>query len=63
MSDKDQGKLVYTTRAFLDEARDAMRGDVLRALIELITNADDAYNGKGGYTTLQIKGLSFLYFP
>ena len=48
MSDKDQGKLVYTTRAFLDEARDAMRGDVLRALIELITNADDAYNGKGG---------------
>ena len=48
MSDKDQGKLVYTTRAFLDEARDAMRGDVLRALIELITNADDAYNGEGG---------------
>jgi hypothetical protein len=26
----------------------AMRGDVIRALIELITNADDAYDGKGG---------------
>jgi hypothetical protein len=48
MADKDEGKLVYTTRGFLQDAQDAMRGDVLRALIELITNADDAYNGKGG---------------
>ena len=55
MSDKDQGKLVYTTRAFLDEARDAMRGDVLRALIELITNADDAYNGKGGDIHINVR--------
>jgi hypothetical protein len=44
MTDKDQGKLVYTTRGFLQDAQDAMRGDVLRALIELITNADDANN-------------------
>ncbi|CAN2189057.1 hypothetical protein MCEMRE212_00478 [Candidatus Nanopelagicaceae bacterium] len=48
MSEKDNGQLVYTTRGFLQDAQDAMRGDVLRALIELITNADDAYNGKGG---------------
>jgi DNA topoisomerase VI subunit B len=32
-----------------------MRGDVLRALIELITNADDAYNGKGGEIHLDVR--------
>lgn len=48
MTNKDEGQLVYTIRGFLQDAQDAMRGDVLRALIELITNADDAYNGKGG---------------
>lgn len=48
MPTKDEGKLVYTTRGFVQDAQDAMRGDILRALIELITNADDAYNGKGG---------------
>jgi len=54
MTDKDQGKLVYTTRGFLQDAQDAMRGDILRALIELITNADDAYNGKGGEIFIQV---------
>ena len=54
MTDKDEGKLVYTTRGFLQDAQDAMRGDVLRALIELITNADDAYNGKGGEIFIQV---------
>lgn len=55
MSEKDNGQLVYTTRGFLQDAQDAMRGDVLRALIELITNADDAYNGKGGEIHLDVR--------
>jgi hypothetical protein len=55
IAEKDDGKLVYTTRGFLQDAQDAMRGDVLRALIELITNADDAYNGKGGEIHLDVR--------
>lgn len=55
MQTKDDGKLVYTTRGFLQDAQDAMRGDVLRALIELITNADDAYNGKGGNIHIDVR--------
>ncbi len=36
-------KLDYTGRAFQQDAIHAMRGNVVRALIETITNADDAY--------------------
>lgn len=43
---KRQGRLVYTQRGFQQDAEEAMKGDVIRALIELITNADDAYDGK-----------------
>ena len=39
------GKLVVTQRAISQDAEQAMRGDPVRALIELITNADDAYQG------------------
>jgi hypothetical protein len=45
---KHQGQLKYTQRGFQQDAEEAMKGDVMRALIELITNADDAYDGKGG---------------
>ena len=44
---KRQGQLKYTQRGFQQDAEEAMKGDVMRALIELVTNADDAYNGKG----------------
>ena len=44
---KRQGQVVYTQRGFAQDAEEAMKGDVLRALVELITNADDAYDGKG----------------
>lgn len=37
------GRVVYGDRAFEQDAQNAMRGDIVRALIELITNADDAY--------------------
>ncbi len=45
---KRQGQLEYTQRGFQQDAEEAMKGDVMRALIELVTNADDAYDGKGG---------------
>ena len=53
MTIKKSGDLQYTARAFKQDSEDAMKGDVVRALIEFITNADDAYNSKGG--TIQIK--------
>lgn len=42
------GTVVYTGRAFEQDALQAMRGDVVRALVELITNADDAYGDLDG---------------
>ena len=53
MTVKKSGDLQYTARAFKQDSEDAMKGDVVRALIELITNADDAYNSKGG--SIQIR--------
>ena len=38
----------YTERGFAQDAEQAMRGDVIRGLIELITNCDDAYGAKSG---------------
>lgn len=38
----------YTERGFAQDAEQAMRGDVIRGLIELITNCDDAYGTKSG---------------
>jgi hypothetical protein len=55
MTVKRSGKLKYTKRGFQMDAEDAMQGDVVRALIELITNADDAYNAKGGVIEIRVK--------
>lgn len=41
-------KLQYTGRAFRQDADQAMRNDILRGLIEAITNADDAYGERPG---------------
>lgn len=38
-----EGRILYTERAFSQDAEQAMRGDVVRGIIELVTNADDAY--------------------
>jgi hypothetical protein len=43
----ETGTLIYTGRAFQQDANEAMRGDVVRGLIELITNSDDAYLSHG----------------
>ncbi len=36
-------RVSYTARAFKQDASNAMKGDIVRGLIELITNCDDAY--------------------
>ena len=43
MGRKETGAIPYTERAFLQDAQEAMGGDLVRGLIELITNADDSY--------------------
>lgn len=42
----ERGRVEYTGRAFHQDAMEAMRGDIVRAVIELLTNADDAYVGE-----------------
>jgi hypothetical protein len=37
------GRVEYGERAFHQDASDAMRGDIVRGIIELLTNSDDAY--------------------
>ena len=42
------GRIKYEKRAFEQDAGLAMGGDIMRALVELITNADDAYGELDG---------------
>jgi hypothetical protein len=46
----EDGKVEYTGRAFRDDSKLAMSGDPIKALIELITNADDAYERRNSHT-------------
>lgn len=48
------GKVIYTGRAFEQDASQAMGGDIVRALVELITNADDAYGSSDGEIHIDI---------
>lgn len=48
------GQLEYGERAFLQDAEQAIRGDIIRALIELITNSDDAYGKATGSINIRI---------
>lgn len=51
-SDRHSGTLTYTHRAVLQDAQQAMGNDLINALIELVTNADDSYERMG------VKGLN-----
>jgi hypothetical protein len=42
------GTINYSGRAFHQDATEAMRGDIVRGLIELITNSDDSYASMEG---------------
>ena len=57
------GKLEYGARAFQQDAQNAMRGDVVRALIELITNADDAYGDAEGQIFVRVSPTKELDLP
>ena len=55
----------YTSSAFEQDANQAMKGNVVRGLIELITNCDDAYaraKKTGKIELLEIKGIKKLKF-
>ena len=41
------GQILYTGRAFRMDAQEAMGSDLVRGVIELVTNADDAYERTG----------------
>ncbi len=51
----ETGRVDYSERAFQQDAHDAMRGDIIRALIETITNSDDAYGDKDGKIRVEIE--------
>src|SRR5262245_37902296 len=47
-------RVSYLARAFKQDASNAMKGDIVRALIELITNSDDAY-GDGAQGKIRVE--------
>lgn len=51
----EKGQVTYSGRAFHQDASEAMRGDIVRALIETITNSDDAYGEKTGKIRIEIE--------
>jgi len=50
-----EGHAEYSEIAFQQDAAEAMKGDISRGLIELITNADDAYSGKEGSILIKLE--------
>ena len=51
-----QGKVTYTNRAFTQDGILAMSGGLISAMVELITNADDAYREKEGSIHIEYSG-------
>jgi hypothetical protein len=50
-----RGRVNYGGRAFQQDAMNAMKGDIVRALIETITNADDAYGDRPGTGKVRVE--------
>ena len=48
-------KVNYSSRAYAQDSAQAMGGDVIRALIELVTNCDDAYGESAGTIKIVVK--------
>lgn len=57
------GEVVYGARAFDQDADLAMRGDIVRAFIELITNSDDAYPDSKGKILVKIEKTGDPEYP
>ena len=45
----------YGGRAFAQDASNAMKGDIVRGLVELITNCDDAYGDVDGKIRIEVE--------
>lgn len=58
MTAHESGTILYTERAFEQDADQAMGSDIVRALVELITNADDAYGTNAGAIDVELVMLS-----
>ncbi len=58
-----EGRVEYGGRAFLQDAEQAIKGDLVRALIELITNADDAYGQNPGPIEVRITKSTDAAYP
>lgn len=56
MSSIREGQLAYTNRGYRQDMAQAMRNEIIAGLIELLTNADDAYKeaGKSGRIDIEI---------
>jgi hypothetical protein len=50
-----KGHVGYGGRAFHQDATDAMRGDIVRGLIEALTNSDDAYGDNSGKIRIEVE--------
>ena len=50
------GQVEYGQRSFHQDASGAMKGDIIRGLIEAITNCDDAYGDKKGKIRVVYQG-------
>ena len=50
-----RGRIPYTARGFLQDAQEAMGTDLVRGLIELITNADDSYARKNASGPIRVE--------
>ncbi len=50
-----KNKVTYSDRAFKQDASEAMRGDIVRGLIEAITNCDDAYGDDPGKIRVEVE--------
>ena len=55
MNKPESGRVSYGDRAFHQDATEAMRGDIIRALIETLTNSDDAYGDRDGKIRIEIE--------
>ena len=49
-----KNRVLYGSRAFQQDASLAMRGDIVRGIIELVTNSDDAYGDVDGKIRIEI---------
>lgn len=52
---KSFGRVEYGERAFDQDANEAMKGDIVRGLIETITNSDDAYGREKGKIRIEVE--------